>query len=129
MLLCVLRSPYAEFKKGMNNQLFKSEDYYSVDLIDELKEKKGFKSKNNKKHFILTGEYIDSYAIPEKWIPLMEPKWFRRTLKYASVIKTDEGIFLLYPFHMRKSALIESFPRIVTIITGCIDLAAWHPIP
>jgi len=129
MLLCVLRSPYAEYKEGMNNQPFMSEEYYSIELIDELKEKKGFNSKGDKKHVILTGKYIDSYVIPEKWTPLMEPRWFKRILKEPPAIKTDDGIFLFYPFHMRKKAPLESFPKNVTIVTGCIDLAAWHPIP
>ncbi|UCD02166.1 MAG: hypothetical protein JSV23_03890 [Promethearchaeota archaeon] len=128
MLLCVFRNPYAEHKMGMINQPFLSEEYYSIELIDELLEKKGFNSKANKKRIILTGEYIDSYVIPEKWIPLMEPKWFRRILKEPSAIKTDDGIFLFYPFHMRKRVSIESFPKNVTIVTGSIDLAAWHPI-
>lgn len=129
MLLCVLRSPYAEHEMGINDQPFLPEEYYSIELIDELKEKKGFNSKGNKKHVILTGEYIDTYVIPEKWTPLMEPRWFKRILKEPSAIKTDDGIFLFYPFHMRKKAPLESFPKNVTIVTGCIDLAAWHPIP
>lgn len=128
MLLCVFRNPYAEYKKGMINQPFLPEEYYSIELIDELKEKKGFNSKRIKKHVVLTGEYLDSYVIPEKWIPLMEPKWFKRILKEPSAIKTEHGIFLFYPFHMRKRASIESFPKNVAILTGCIDLAAWHPL-
>ena len=121
---------YAEYKMGMINQPFSPEKYYSVELIEELLKKKGFNSKDNgSQDIILTGEYIDSYVIPEKWIPLMEPKWFRRILKEPSAIKTDDGIFLFYPFHMRKRVSIESFPKNVSIITGCIDLAAWHPIP
>ena len=130
MLLCVLRAPILEYEKGINNQPFSPEKYYSVELIDELLKKKGFNSKDNgSQDIILTGEYIDSYVIPEKWIPLMEPNWFRRVLKEPSAIKTDDGIFLLYPFHLRKNVPIERFPKIVTIATGCIDLAAWHPIP
>ena len=128
MLLCVMRSPYAEYKKGMNNQLFLPEEYYSVELIDELKREKGFHSSGNKKRVILTGEYIDSYDIPEKWIPLIKSKWFKRILKRPSAINTSHGIFLLYPFHLRKNVPIERFPKKVSLITGCIDLAAWHPI-
>lgn len=129
MLLCVFRNPYAEYKKGMISQPFLTEKYYSIELIDELKVKKGkrFDSLDNKKHVILTGEYIDYYVIPEKWTPLMEPKWFRQILKEPSAIKTGDVIFLFYPFHMRKRTSIESFPKSVTIVAGRIDLAAWHP--
>lgn len=128
MLLCVLRSPYAEYKKGMNNPRFLPEEYYSVGLIDELKEEKGFNSKDNGKQIILTGEYIDSYIIPKKWIPLIKSKWFKYTLKKPSAISTNHGTFLLYPFHLRRKIAIEKFPKNVTIATGCIDLAAWHPL-
>jgi hypothetical protein len=128
MLLCVLRSPYAEYKIGMNNKYFLSEEYYSVELIDDLKKEKGFESSDNKKCVALTGEYIDSYIIPEKWIPLIESRWFKFILNKPSAIKIDDGLFLLYPFHLRKRVPIENFPKIITLITGCIDLAAWHPL-
>ncbi|MFX0039560.1 MAG: hypothetical protein ACFFCY_17520 [Promethearchaeota archaeon] len=126
MLLCVLRSPYGEQKKGMNNHYFLPEEYYSENLINELKAI-GLSSKG-KERYTLTGEYIESHIIPEKWISLIEPKWFKRILKEPSVIKTEDGIFLLYPFHIRKNMSIKSFPKKVTIITGCIDLAAWYPL-
>ena len=129
MLLCVLRSPYLEFKKGMNDQPFLSEKYYSIELIEELKERKGFNSKDNEtKRMMITGEFIDSYIIPQEWMPLIKSQWFKSVLKEPSAINTDDGIFLLYSFHLRKRVPIERFPKIVTIATGCIDLAAWHPL-
>ena len=128
MLLCVLRSPYAEYKKGMKDQPFSPEKYYSVELIDELKKGKSFDSKYNRRCVILTGEYIDSYIIPQKWAPLIKSKWFKSILKDPSAIHTDDGVLLLYPFHLRKNVPIERFPKIVTIATGYIDLAAWHPL-
>jgi hypothetical protein len=128
MLLCVLRSPYLELEKGIYNQQFLSEEYYSVELIDELLEKKGFNSRDIKRDIILTGEYIDSYIIPKKWTSLIEQKYFKILLKDPSAIKTSDGIFLLSPFHLRKSVPIEEFPREVTIATGSIDLVAWYPL-
>ncbi len=127
MLLCVFRNPYAEYKMGLSEQPFLSEEYYSIELIEEVKKGKDFNSLGNKKRIVLTGEYLDTYVIPEKWVPLMEPKWFKRILKKPSAIKTDDGVFLFYPFHMRKKETMESFPRTVTIVTGRIDLAAWYP--
>ena len=129
MLLCVLRNPYAEYKMGMINQLFLPEEYYSIKLIEELKKEKSLNSKVNKKWTILAGEYIDSYSIPKKWIPLIKSKWFISTLIEPSAIDTKEGVFLLYPFNLRRRLPIENFPKKVSIATGCIDLVAWHPVP
>ena len=130
MLLSVLRSPYLELERGIHNKLFAAEEYYSVELIDELLKKKGFNpySRDKRKRVILTGEYIDSYTIPEKWVPLIKPKSFKLLLKKASALKTGDGIFLLNPFHLRKKIPIEEFPRDVTIASGSISLAAWHPL-
>ena len=128
MLLCVFRSPYLEYKKGMDNRLFSPEKYYSMELIDELEKRSTFNSKDNGRPIILTGEYIDSYIIPQEWMPFLKSNWFKSVLKEPSAINTDDGIFLLYPFHLRKKVPIERFPKIVTIATGCIDLAAWHPL-
>lgn len=131
MLLCVLRSPYLELERGIHNQLFAAEEHYSVELIDELLKIKGFSlySRDSRKRIILTGEYIDSYIIPKEWIPLITSKWFKSILKEPSAIRTDDGIFLLNPFHLRKRVPIEEFPREVTIATGSISLAAWYPLP
>ena len=129
MLLCALRSPYLEYKKGMDNQIFSPEKYYSIELIEEVKETKGFNSKDNRRHdIILTGEYIDSYVIPQKWLPQIQSNWGNSILKELPAINTDDGIFLLYPFHLRKKIPIEKFPKIVTIATGGVNLLAWYPI-
>jgi len=124
MLLCVVRSPYFELERGFNNQLFLPNEYYSIELIDELKKKQGVSSVNNRKRLILTGEYIDSYIIPEEWVPLIESEFFKSFLKKSSALKTRDGTYLLDPFHLRKRIQIEQFPREVSIGTGCIDLAA-----
>ncbi|MFX0040356.1 MAG: hypothetical protein ACFFAB_13545 [Candidatus Heimdallarchaeota archaeon] len=129
MLLCVFRNPYAEYKMGMINQPFLREEHYSIELIEELKKEKGLNSKNNREWILLTGEYVDSYNIPKKWIPLIKSKWFISILKEPSAISTNEGIFLLYPFHLRRRFPIENFPKNVSIATGCIDLVAWYPVP
>lgn len=129
MLLCVLRSPYLELKKGIINQPFSPEKYYSIELIEELEDKSDYNSENNeRKHMVLTGEFIDSYIIPQEWIPLIKSKWFKGILKNASAIHTNDGIFILYPFHLRKKVPMEKFPKIVSIGTGRIDLAAWYPL-
>lgn len=128
MLLCVLRSPYAESKKGINNQLFLSEEYYSVELIDELLESKGIKPKKDKKWVKLTGKYYDSYVVPKKWVPLIKSEWFKPLLNRASAIETTDGIFLLYPYHMNLNPSIKEIPPRVSLITGSIDLVAWYPV-
>ena len=66
MLLSFMRSPYLELQRGIHNQLFLSEEFYSVELIDELLSKNGVTSDGNERTIILIGEYIDSYTIPEK---------------------------------------------------------------
>lgn len=128
MLLCVVRSPYLELERGISNQLFLPSEYYSIGLIDELKKKQGVSVVNNKKKFILTGEYIDSYLIPEEWIPLIESEFFKSFLKKSSALKTRDGTYLLNPSHLRKRIQAEEFPREISIGTGCIDLAAWYPL-
>jgi len=130
MLLSVLRSPYLELERGIHSSYFATEDYYSVELIDELIKQKKINpiSKDRRKRIILTGEYIDSYTIPEKWDNLIRPKVFKCLLKGSSALKTNDGIYLLNPFHTRKKIPIEKFPREVTIATGSITLVAWHPL-
>lgn len=128
MLLSVLRSPYLELERGIHNQLFSPEEYYSVELIDELLEEKGLNSIISRECIILTGEYIDSYIVPQKWIPLITSKWLKSLLREPSALKTGDGIFLLNPFHLRKKVPIEEFPQQVTIATGSIELVAWLPL-
>ncbi|MFX1240708.1 MAG: hypothetical protein ACFFA7_05615 [Promethearchaeota archaeon] len=125
VLLSILRSPYLELQRGIHSQ-FSSEEYYSVELIDELLERKNLNTRNHRREIILTGEYIDSYVIPERWVPLIEPKSFKLLLKNPSALKTNDGIFLLDPFNIRKKVPIEEFPREVTIATGSITLIAWY---
>lgn len=126
MLLCVTRSPYLE--KGIKRQLFLPDKYYSIELIDELLKKKNQSPGTNEKELRLTGEYIDSYILSEEWICLIKSKFFRSLLKEPSALRTEDGIFLLSPVHLEKRIPIKGFPQKVTITTGCIDLAAWHPL-
>jgi len=128
MLLCVLRSPYLELERGIDNQLFFTWEYYSIEVIDELKKKLGVNLENNRKNLILIGEYIDSYIIPEGWIFLIKPRSFQIFLKEPSALKTKDGVFLLNPIHLKRRLPIDQFPREVSIGTGCIDLAAWYPL-
>lgn len=67
MLLSIMRSPYFELNNGINNQqFFKLDKYYSMELIDELKKKLGTIGVDNKRSIILTGEYIDYFPISEQ---------------------------------------------------------------
>ncbi len=88
MLLSVLRSPYLELQRGIQNQIFASEEFYSVELIDELLEKKGHHAKDYGEGIILTGEYINSYIVPEKWAPLIKPELFKIIPKKLSALRT-----------------------------------------
>ncbi|HDZ16756.1 hypothetical protein LCGC14_1453550 [marine sediment metagenome] len=126
MLLCVVRSPYLE--RGWKEQLFSPDEYYSIELIDELIEEQGFKRGDSRREVTLTGEYIDSYALPKYWLPLIASDFFMNGLKESSALKTEDGIYLLDSTHLNKLVPIEEFPQEVSIATGCIDLAAWHPI-
>ena len=126
MLLSFMRSPYCELKRGLHSQIFSSEKFYSVELVDELVRKKGFVSTGNKRVTELTGEYIDSYIIPEKWAPLTQRKPFEILFKKSSALKTEDGTFLLYPIHSQRRVPIEQIPREVTIAGG-LSLEAWTP--
>ena len=126
MLLFIVRSPYLE--RGWKERLFSSDEYYSIELIDELIEEQDFKRGDNRKEVILTGDFIDSYTVPKYWAPLIVSGFFRSMLKEPSALKTKDGIYLLDSTHLNKRVPIEEFPQEVSIATGCIDLAAWHPI-
>ena len=52
MLLFVVRSPYLE--RGWKERLFSSDQYYSIELIDELIEKQGFKRGDSRREVTLT---------------------------------------------------------------------------
>lgn len=128
MLLSVLRSPYLELERGIHNQLFEAEKYYSVELIDELVSQKNINltSGDRRLRIILTGEYIDSYTVPKEWRSLIRPNELKFLYEEPPALKTDDGVYLLNPSHMRKKIPIEKFPREVTIATGNITLMAWH---
>jgi len=126
MLLSFIRSPYIEHQMGIHNQSFLPEKYYSVKLIDELLSKKGVISIGNERIVILTGEYIDSYSIPEEWTPLTQRRSFKVLFKEPSALKTEDGIYLLYPFHSKRQVPIEEIPQEV-IMAGALRLEAWHP--
>jgi hypothetical protein len=119
-----MRSPYLELQKGIHNQLFLSEGFYSVELIDKLLSKKGVTSEGNKRTIILIGEYIDSYTIPERWTPLIQRNSFQVLFREPSALKTEDGSYLLNLFHLQKRVPIEHFPEEVTML-GSLRMGAW----
>ncbi|MHA2186495.1 MAG: hypothetical protein ACXAAI_16010 [Promethearchaeota archaeon] len=126
MLLSFIRSPYLEHKSGIHNQMFMPEKYYEEELIDELLSKEGIVSAGNKRTVILTGEYIDSYTIPEKWVPLIQRKVFQMLYSEPSALKTEDGAYLLYPWHSQRQVPIEEVPQEITMVGG-LSLEAWRP--
>ena len=124
MLLSFMRSPYSELKRGIRNEIFLPEKYYSVELVDELLSKQGVVSTGGESVVILTGEYIDSYTVPEEWAPLPQRNSFKMVFKEPSALKTEDGTFLLYPFHARRGVPIEEIPREVTMAGG-LKLEVW----
>jgi len=124
MLLSFMRSPYLELKMGIHNELFLSEKYYSVELIDELLNTEGVTSSGNERGVILTGQYIDSYTIPEKWRSQIQRKSFKMLFKDPFALKTEDGTYLLYPFHSRKRFPLEGISQRV-IMAGSLRLEAW----
>ena len=126
MLLCVTRSPYLE--RGKKNQLFLPSEHYSIELIDELCTELGVSPRTNEKELVLTGEFIDSYTIPEEWASRKTSRFFNDLLNHTSALKTKHGIFLLNPQHLEKRVPIDEFPLQVSIATGLIELVAWAQI-
>jgi hypothetical protein len=126
VLLFIQRSPYLE--RGRTPQLFTPDKYYSIGLIDELVKEKGYSRGTNEKEQTLVGDFIDSYHIPEKWIPRIKSSFFLSLLKNPSALRTEDGIFLLSPVHLSRRFPIEKFPQKVSISTGRINLIAWHPL-
>jgi len=126
VLLSFMRSPYYEQKIGIHNLIFSPEKYYSVELIDELLSKEEVVSARNEGVVVLTGEYIDSYTIPERWSPLPQRGSFQALFKEPSALKTEDGMFLLSPFHSRKAVSIDQIPSEVTMAGG-LNLEAWRP--
>lgn len=126
MLLSFMRSPYSEQKREIRNEIFLPEKYYSVELVNELIKKSGGESTGGESVVILTGEYIGSYVIPEKWTVLVQRRSFKMLFRKSSALKTDDGIYLLYPFHSQRRVPIEQIPREVTMAGG-LKLEAWTP--
>ena len=126
MLLSFMRSPYSELKRGIQNQIFLPEKYYSVELVDELLRKEGDSSTGGESVVILTGEYISSYDIPEKWVPLPQRRSFQLLFKEPAALKTEDGTYLLYPIHSQRRVPIEQIPQEVTMAGG-LKLEAWRP--
>ena len=126
MLLSFMRSPYSEQKRGIQNRIFTPEKYYSVELVDELLKKEGGVSIGGQSVVVLTGEYIGSYVIPEKWAPLPQRGSFKMLFKEPSALKTENGTFLLYPIHSQRRVPIEQIPQKVTMAGG-LSLEAWRP--
>lgn len=125
MLLSFMRSPYSESQKGIQNQYFLPFQYYSVELVDELAEK-GVVSTGGENTVILTGEYVDSYVIPEKWTPLPQRGSFKALFTEPAALKTKDGTFLLSPIHSRIQVPVEHIPRELTMAGG-LNLEAWKP--
>ena len=126
MLLSFMRSPYSEQKRGIQNEIFLPEKYYSVELVDELLKKEGGISIGGQSVVVLTGEYIGSYIIPEVWTPLPQRGSFQALFKEPSALKTENGTFLLYPHHSQRRVPIDQIPREVTMAGG-LSLEAWRP--
>ena len=126
MLISFMRSPYSELKRGIQNQIFLAEEFYSVELIDELLSQKGVVSTGNERVIVLNGEIIDSYVIPEKWIPLTQRRSFKMLFREPSALRTEDGTFLLYPIHSQRHVQIDQVPREVTMAGG-LTLEAWTP--
>ena len=95
-----------------------------MELVDELLSKEGAVSTGDEMVVVLNGEYIDSYTIPEKWIPLTQGGAFEVLFKEPSALKTEDGTFLLYPIHSRRAVPIEKVPQEVTT-AGSLSLEAW----
>jgi len=49
-------------------------------------------------------------------------------LKKPPALRTENGVFLLDRIHLEKKVPVEEFPREISIGTGSISLAAWHPL-
>ena len=97
-----------------------------MELVDELFGTKEMVTTDNKRATKLTGKYIGSYIIPKKWAPLTQRGSFEALFKEPSALKTEDGTFLLYPFHSRRRVPVEQIPQEVTMVGG-LSLKAWTP--
>jgi hypothetical protein len=121
MLLSFMRSPYFEQQMGIHSQPFLTEKFYSVELVNEILGRDRNISSDNRRIVILKGEIIDSYIIPEKWIPLVQRESFKALFKEPSALGTEDGDFILYPYHSRKKFPV---PQEV-IMAGVLRLEAF----
>ena len=97
-----------------------------MEVVNELVREEIVDSADHEGVVVLTGEYIDSYTIPEKWAPLPQRGSFEMLFKEPSALKTEDGTFLLNPIHLKRSVPIEKIPKKVTMAGG-LDLEAWMP--
>ena len=124
MLLSFTRSPYCEQKRGIQNQCFAPFKYYSVKIVEDLVDDGLVESAYDESVVVLTGEYIDSYTIPEKWASVPKRGPFQTLYNEPSALKTEDGTFLLFPIHSRRQVPVEQIPREVTMAGG-LKLVAW----
>lgn len=120
VLLSGFRSPITEYRlMPKNNSPFELEgEYYQFDLIEELEreiQEKRKKSKTKatslkklgKSALIIEGTYIPKY--------FRDPKWKSRKLYLypdgGPAFDTDDGIILLFPFHLEPKIPFEDFPK------------------
>ncbi len=120
VLLSGLRSPITEYRlMPDNNSPFELEgEYYQFDLIEELERKMQQKRKKSqpkaislkklgKSALIMEGTYIPKY--------FPDPKWKGRALHLypdsGPAFDTDDGIILLWPFHLEPKIPFEDFPK------------------
>lgn len=119
MLLSFLRSPYSEVKLGIEQNLFRPFKYYSIELLEEVKEnlkkKGGYQPSPHNTTVVLTGEYIEPYTIPAHWVSRITRNYYKSIYKEPSAIKTEHGTFLLNPIHLKKKIPLKQFPSQITI--------------
>lgn len=127
MLLSVVRNPYLEHQLGIKSN-FLSWEHYSIEIVDKVEDnltkKYGPLSKENINEIILKGGYIDPYMISEDWDSLIKDKINRELYRNPSALETEDGIFLLSPYHLRKP--VTKIPQNIIIGTGVISLVAWR---
>lgn len=127
MLLSFIRSPFYERKMGIKCQIFSPEEFYSVKVVNELMSEEKVASTDNAEVVVLTGEYIVSYTIPDKWSGFNYRRPFKSLFKMPSALKTQDGMFLLYPFHSQRQEPLEQIPQKITM-AGSLKLEAWRLI-
>ena len=120
VLLSGFRSPITEYRiMPENNSPFELEgEYYKFDMIEELERKMQEKTKKRDTKLISLKKLGNSALIIEgtyipKYFP--DPKWNHRKLILfpdgGPAFDTEDGIFLLSPFHLKPKIPIEDFPK------------------